>query len=205
MSALAARRDRSFPQRRAFRGTPFFMRAAFTFPARALRQIGGAGAKARFCLRENFLEKSIQNFTFTILHFTFGHEILRRVAPQDDRGENVACFAPPPCHPERSGEREVSREVEWVSENVNRPCHFDLVVARLCCQHFAEWQNARLARRLLLFPKISLRCDFREPCLLTEWRNLARKRISKQTPSLFMPSPFLRGKVARAAFAARDE
>ena len=40
---------------------------------------------------------------------------------------------------------------------------------------------------------------------LTEWRNLARLRISKQTPSLFMPSPFLRGKVARAAFAARDE
>ena len=53
------------------------MRAAFTFPARALRQIGGAGAKARFCLRENFLEKSIQNFTFTILHFTFTFEILR--------------------------------------------------------------------------------------------------------------------------------
>ena len=39
---------------------------------------------------------------------------------------------------------------------------------------FCRWQNARLARRLLLFPKISLRCDFREPCLLTEWRNLAR-------------------------------
>ena len=45
-------------------------------------------------------------------------------------------------------------------------CHFDLVVTRLCCQHFAVWQNARLARRLLLFPKISLRCDFREPCLI---------------------------------------
>ena len=29
-------------------------------------------------------------------------------------------------------------------------------------------------------------------------------RIGKQTPSLFMPSPFVRGKVARAAFAARD-
>ena len=39
---------------------------------------------------------------------------------------------------------------------------------------FCRWQNARLARRLLLFPKISLRCDFREPCLLPEWRNLAR-------------------------------
>ena len=64
--------------------------------------------------------------------------------------------------------------VERVSENTNRPCHFDLVVTRLCCQHFAIWQNARLARRLLLFPKISLRCDFREPCLLPEWRNLAR-------------------------------
>ena len=45
-----------------------------------------------------------------------------------------------------------------------RLCHPELVVARLCCQHFAEWQNARLARRLLLFPKISLHCDFREPC-----------------------------------------
>ena len=44
------------------------------------------------------------------------------------------------------------------------PCHPELVVTRLCCQHFAERQNARLARRLLLFPKISLRCDFREPC-----------------------------------------
>ena len=43
------------------------------------------------------------------------------------------------------------------------PCHPELVVTRLCCQHFAVWQNARLARRLLLFPKISLRCDFREP------------------------------------------
>ena len=55
------------------------------------------------------------------------------------------------------------RAVERVSENTNRPCHFDLVVTRLCCQHFAIWQNARPARRLLLFPKISLRCDFREP------------------------------------------
>ena len=43
-------------------------------------------------------------------------------------------------------------------------CHPELVVTRLCCQHFAVWQNARPARRLLLFPKISLRCDFREPC-----------------------------------------
>ena len=47
------------------------------------------------------------------------------------------------------------------------PCHPELVVTRLCCQHFAERQNARLARRLLLFPKISLRCDFREPCLFS--------------------------------------
>ena len=29
------------------------------------------------------------------------------------------------------------------------------VVTRLCCQHFADGQNARLARRLLLFPKKS--------------------------------------------------
>ena len=43
-------------------------------------------------------------------------------------------------------------------------CHPELVVTRLCCQHFAVCQNARPARRLLLFPKISLRCDFREPC-----------------------------------------
>ena len=54
---------------------------------------------------------------FTILHFTFyiSFEILRRVAPQDGRkGSAVnACL----CHPERSGEREVSRAVEWVSEN----------------------------------------------------------------------------------------
>ena len=51
-------------------------------------------------------------------------------------------------------------------------CHPELVVTRLCCQHFAKWQNARLARRLLLFPKISLRCDFREPCFMSravEW------------------------------------
>ncbi len=44
----------------------------------------------------------------------------------------------------------------------------------------APWQAARYACRLARsacrssFPKISLRCDFREPCLLTEWRNLAR-------------------------------
>ena len=82
---------------------------------------------------------------------------------------------PSPCHPEEhNATKDLCKE--------QRPCHFDLVVARLCCQHFAERQNARLARRLLLFPKISLRCDFREPCLLTEWRNLARKRIGRQTP-----------------------
>ena len=38
----------------------------------------------------------------------------------------------------------------------------------LFCQHFAEWQNARPARRFLLFPKISLRCDFREPCFFAQ-------------------------------------
>ena len=108
-------------------------------------------------------------------------------------------LAPPSCHPERSGEREPRAAKSNGSLIKNLPCHFDLVVTRLCCQHFAERQNARLARRLLLFPKISLRCDFREPCLLTERRNLARKRIGRQTPSPFMPSPFLRGKVARAA------
>ena len=70
-------------------------------------------------------------------------------------------------------------------------CHFDLVVTRLCCQHFAVWQNARLARRLLLFPKISLRCDFREPCLIA--RRVEKScavRIKKHMPSLSCLHPF---------------
>ena len=106
------------------------------------------------------------------------------------------------------------------TEGENEPlrlllCHPELVVTRLCCQHFAYWQNARLARRFLLFPKISLRCDFREPCFFravervsetilslsfrprrakpAAWRNLARC-VSVTNAFSFMPSPFLRGK-----------
>ena len=86
-------------------------------------------------------------------------------------------------HPARRGAR------------VPTHCHPELVVARLCCQHCAERQNARLARRLLLFPKISLRCDFREPCFLSravEW--VLRGAYRKTNAPTFMPSPFLRGK-----------
>ena len=54
-------------------------------------------------------------------------------------------------------------------------CHPELVVTRLCCQHFAKWQNARLAKGLLLFPKISLRCDFREACFMSR----AVERVSE--------------------------
>ena len=57
-------------------------------------------------------------------------------------------------------------------------CHPELVVTRLCCQHFAYWQNARLARRFLLFPKISLRCDFREPCFFREVERVSYVRSS---------------------------
>ena len=56
-----------------------------------------------------------------------------------------------------------------------RLCHPEFVVTRLCCQHFAKWQNARLAKGLLLFPKISLRCDFREACFMSR----AVERVSE--------------------------
>ena len=36
-----------------------------------------------------FIVSKILHFTFYILHFTFGHEILRRCAPQDDRKKTV--------------------------------------------------------------------------------------------------------------------
>ena len=123
---------------------PFFeylfgiKRGGFTFPAEALRQIGCAGAKAWFCLRENYFY-CIPNFTFYILHstFTIHNEILRRFAPQDDRrGSNTSA----------------------------RLCHPELVVARLCCQHFADGKMLDLQGGSSSFPKISLRCDFREPC-----------------------------------------
>ena len=74
---------------------------------------------------------------FYILHFTFPFEILRRFAPQDDRrGSNTNA----------------------------RLCHPELVVARLCCQHFADGKMLDLQGGSSSFPKISLRCDFREPC-----------------------------------------
>ena len=91
-------------------------------------------------------------------------------------------------------------------------CHFDLVVTRLCCQHFAVWQNARLARRLLLFPKISLRCDFREPCLIA--RRVEKScavRCGKQTllPCLerltvLYKIPLLTLGMTRTVFVFRD-
>ena len=96
-------------------------------------------------------------------------------------------------HPARRGAR------------VPTHCHPELVVARLCCQHFAERQNARLARRLLLFPKISLRCDFREPCFLSravEW--VLRGAYRKTNAPTFMPSPFLRGKGDRLRWMRVD-
>ena len=45
----------------------------------------------------SYLFLSILNFTFYILHFTFAEEILRRVAPQDDRkgGHLLASRLPP--------------------------------------------------------------------------------------------------------------
>ena len=89
----------------------------------------------------------IHNFTFYI-----SKEILRL------RGDSC----PRSAQDDRKGERLLRLLL----------CHPELVVARLCCQHFCRWQNARLARRLLLFPKISLRCDFREPCFMScgvEW------------------------------------
>ena len=73
-------------------------------------------------------------------------------------------------------------------------CHPELVVTRLCCQHFAYWQNARLARRLLLFPKISLRCDFREPCFSVQSIRLFlsfRPRRAESPPS---------GEILRSAY-----
>ena len=51
-----------FPLRRAFQGHTANMRAAFTFPARALRQIGCAGAKAWFCLRRNLKNRANSPF-----------------------------------------------------------------------------------------------------------------------------------------------
>ena len=59
-------------------------RGAFAFFSVTPRGVSNAGTKAWFCLREDFLEKSILNFTFYILHFTFIMEILRcaRVNPR---------------------------------------------------------------------------------------------------------------------------
>ena len=74
-----------------------------------------------------------------ILHSTFyiQSEILRRFAPPDDRrGSNTNA----------------------------RLCHPELVVARVCCQHFADGKMLDLQGGSSSFPKISLRCDFREPC-----------------------------------------
>ena len=51
-----------FPLRRAFQGHTASMRAAFTFPARALRHIGCAGAKAWFCLRRNLKNRANSPF-----------------------------------------------------------------------------------------------------------------------------------------------
>ena len=92
---------------------------------------------------------------FYILHFTFyiQKEILRRFAPQDDRrGSNTNA----------------------------RLCHPELVVARLCCQHFADGKMLDLQGGSSSFPKISLRCDFREPCFSAQ-SNGSLKII----PSLF--------------------
>ena len=76
--------------------------------------------------------------------------------------KHVKQYAPSPLppHPTRPRPRPCNACTRALR---SPPCHPELVVTRLCCQHFAEQQNARLARRLLLFPKISLRCDFREP------------------------------------------
>ena len=107
--------------------------------------------------------------------------------------------------------------VEWKRDPLSfRPRRRSPMLSAFCHR-----QNARLARRFLLFPKISLRCDFREPCLLTKWRNLARKRIGRQTflpcserlsilykiprLTLGMTRPLLFSEILRLASLAQDD
>ena len=68
------------------RGTPFFMRAAFTSIRMLIRETRQKCDFASFCV---FVLRYPQ---FYILHFTFTiqKEILRRFAPQDDRGGGLA-------------------------------------------------------------------------------------------------------------------
>ena len=54
---------------------------------RLLRMTKGKAALALDDKDEKIFFDAVQNFTFYILHFTFIKEILRRFAPQDDRGE----------------------------------------------------------------------------------------------------------------------
>ena len=106
LSALTARRNRSFPQRRAFRGTPFFMRAAFTrYAANGVRLPKGAafGRAKIVCKRKKgksvvFPFLSICFKASAILHSTFyiynGNPSVRAGKPaltQDDRGRDSAC------------------------------------------------------------------------------------------------------------------
>ena len=126
----------------AFKGTLIIKRRANSlFPQEPYGKLGALAQKRGFaCARIILMYPK-----FYILHSTFyiQKEILRRVAPQDDREGNSAWrasagifgkYMPLPCHPERSGERKVSRAVERVlrvSASVNKlflPCSERLTI-----------------------------------------------------------------------------
>ena len=166
----------------------------------------GKKEKARFCLRENYFYY-IRNFTFYILHLSFARA----------RGRQF-------CHPERSGERK-PRAAQSNGSLTFAPLSFR--PRRHTVQH-ALWDILQFAplsfRPRRHTPMLSAFCRLakRSTCKATPPlpKNLASLRFSgalfNSPPSgeilrgayqkthafPIMPSPFLRGKVARAACCA---
>ena len=183
LSALWAAQSEFSSARHIFRAHLYQNAAPSPFLRAAPRCRGKRQKRGFACARIIFIISAILHSTFYIYH-------LRRRA--DVNSVTLSGAA--------SGNREPRSRTGLLRSLL---CHFDLVVTRLCCQHFAVWQNARLARRLLLFPKISLRCDFREPCYNNPPSGeILRGAYQKTHAFPIMPSPFLRGKVARAACCA---